>query len=404
MFYWFYRTTHPDGYLNRPIVLWLQGGPGLSGTGVGNFLEFGPLDQNLEPRNSSWVQTANILFVDNPVEAGFSLVDNSSYIPDTIEEISLDLVAMLKVFMNEHPSLKTNPFYIFGQSYGGKMTAGLAYYLHKSIEAEEIECNFKGAGIGNGWVSGTDFLVSWPPMLYQMGLIDNSQYKDMTEISWKAWSSGNNDDWSGVNLGWIRLFSAMYKAIPTINMYNILDLYKHEVRDNGNETRKRRSLPAEDFLELNTIYDIDVSELMNGPIREKLGIIPDEKIWGQGKYTTKGAQYDSQDVLKPVWHLVDEVLKSSDIDIVVYSGQLDIICDTAGALRWMRRLTWPGKKEFDKTERKLLRNPDTDVPEMFVKSYENLKMYWVLNAGHAAPADVPDVALRMLNRILDDTD
>ena len=32
MFYWFYRTTHSDGYLNRPIVLWLQGGPGLSGT------------------------------------------------------------------------------------------------------------------------------------------------------------------------------------------------------------------------------------------------------------------------------------------------------------------------------------------------------------------------------------
>ena len=24
MFYWFYKTTHPDGDLDRPIILWLQ--------------------------------------------------------------------------------------------------------------------------------------------------------------------------------------------------------------------------------------------------------------------------------------------------------------------------------------------------------------------------------------------
>ena len=79
MFYWFYRTIHPDGYLNRPIVLWLQGGPGLSGTGLGNILMFGPLDQDLEPRISTWIQTVNVLFVDSPANSGFSLADNFSY-------------------------------------------------------------------------------------------------------------------------------------------------------------------------------------------------------------------------------------------------------------------------------------------------------------------------------------
>ncbi len=33
-----------------------QGGPGLSGTGLGNFVMFGPLDENLEPRNVTWVR------------------------------------------------------------------------------------------------------------------------------------------------------------------------------------------------------------------------------------------------------------------------------------------------------------------------------------------------------------
>ena len=135
MFYWFYRTTHPDGYLNRPIRLWLQGGHDLSGTGLGNFLEIGPLDQNLEPRNTTWIQTANILFIDNSLCAGFSLSDNSSScLPTITEEISTDLIDMLQTFINEHTYFQGNPFYIFGQSYGGKIAAALTYYLHNVIE------------------------------------------------------------------------------------------------------------------------------------------------------------------------------------------------------------------------------------------------------------------------------
>ena len=87
MFYWFYRTTHPGGYLNRPIGLWLQGGPGLPGTGVGNFLMFGPLDGKMEPRNSTWIQTTNILIVDNPVSSGFSIADHISDIPDDSQNV-----------------------------------------------------------------------------------------------------------------------------------------------------------------------------------------------------------------------------------------------------------------------------------------------------------------------------
>ena len=75
---------------------------------------FGPLDQDLEPRNATWIQTANILFVDNPVDSGFSLPYNSSYFPKTTEEISVDLKAMLKSFMTDYSNLQNNPLYILG--------------------------------------------------------------------------------------------------------------------------------------------------------------------------------------------------------------------------------------------------------------------------------------------------
>jgi len=56
MFYWLYTSTAAADPTTLPIVIWLQGGPGAGGTGYGNFEEMGPLDVNLQPRNSSWVK------------------------------------------------------------------------------------------------------------------------------------------------------------------------------------------------------------------------------------------------------------------------------------------------------------------------------------------------------------
>jgi serine carboxypeptidase 1 len=36
---------------------------GASGVGIGNFLEIGPLDVSLNPRNSTWLQKADLIFV-----------------------------------------------------------------------------------------------------------------------------------------------------------------------------------------------------------------------------------------------------------------------------------------------------------------------------------------------------
>jgi len=52
MFYWLYYNEQTT---EQPLVIWLQGGPGASSTGYGNFEEIGIVDTNLNVRNSSWV-------------------------------------------------------------------------------------------------------------------------------------------------------------------------------------------------------------------------------------------------------------------------------------------------------------------------------------------------------------
>ena len=80
MFWWLYgaKTSDPSERVNKPLIMWLQGGPGGSSTGFGNFEELGPLTVELKPRNTTWLQAANVLFVDNPVGSGYSYVTDKT--------------------------------------------------------------------------------------------------------------------------------------------------------------------------------------------------------------------------------------------------------------------------------------------------------------------------------------
>ena len=82
LFYWFFR--HQD--INAPLLLWINGGPGASSM-FGLFLENGPLrievtgtetdDILLKAAENSWADTYNIIYLDQPVNTGFSYGDSS---------------------------------------------------------------------------------------------------------------------------------------------------------------------------------------------------------------------------------------------------------------------------------------------------------------------------------------
>lgn len=131
IFWWLHYTTADADVLERPLVIWLQGGPGGSSTGFGNFAELGPLDEDLNVRNTSWDRDVNVLFVDNPVGTGYSYVDTFDALATTNRQIAEDFVEFLKGFYEALPSFKQVPLYIFCESYGGKMTAEIALVLYQ---------------------------------------------------------------------------------------------------------------------------------------------------------------------------------------------------------------------------------------------------------------------------------
>lgn len=57
MFYWFFYANGTQINANRkPLIIWIQGGPGFAASGIGNFAEMGPFNMDLQPRNHTWVR------------------------------------------------------------------------------------------------------------------------------------------------------------------------------------------------------------------------------------------------------------------------------------------------------------------------------------------------------------
>ncbi|GMT22364.1 hypothetical protein PFISCL1PPCAC_13661, partial [Pristionchus fissidentatus] len=173
-FWWLYAADKTDN--NRPLFLWLQGGPGSSSTGYGNFQELGPKTMDGSDNEGTWLQLGDLVFVDNPVGAGFSYVESDDKYTTNVAQIGNDLVSWANVFFSVHPEYRKRPFFILSESYGGKMAAEFAAQLQIAINSFVVPLEkFKGVGLGDSWISPMDYLNSWGKYLYAQSYLDEQQ-------------------------------------------------------------------------------------------------------------------------------------------------------------------------------------------------------------------------------------
>ena len=339
IFWWLYGAQS-DERDNLPLALWLQGGPGGSGTGFGNFEEIGPINQNSTARKTTWIQKTNLLLIDSPVGAGFSYVEDPAAYTRNVAQIANDLLEVLKAFFKNLTIFEDSPFYIFGESYGGKMATVFGKRLHEAIQQKEIKCDFKGVVLGDSLISPVDSCLSWGEYLYQLNLYDVRQHNA---------AKGDSID-------------SLYTKL--VGVY----------------------------------HQPDLVNFMNTAIRKKLGIIPNNVKWGaQAENLFK---YQSDDLLRPVIKEVDYLI-SQGLKVVVYQGQFDMLCDTVGTEQWINKLTWSGLQGFKYATRKpLYIDGQKGQTQAFVKSYGDFSLYYILNAGLMVPSDNGEMALKMLGEII----
>lgn len=156
LFYWFFEAQSPQP-LHKPLLLWLNGGPGCSSIGYGAAVELGPLKvgkdgANLSFNEYAWNTESNLLFVESPVGVGFSYTNTSSDLNKLDDAfVAEDAYNFLVNWLQRYPQYKSQDFFISGESYAGHYVPQLAdlIYDRNKDTTKYSFINLKGFIVGN---------------------------------------------------------------------------------------------------------------------------------------------------------------------------------------------------------------------------------------------------------------
>ncbi|KAF3341796.1 Serine carboxypeptidase-like 1 [Carex littledalei] len=187
-FYYFIESeSNPE---EDPLMLWLTGGPGCSSFS-GLVFEIGPLSFDLPGyrdglpslfyKADSWTQAGNIIFVDSPVGTGFSYSSTAEGCQTSDSQTVHQLQTFLYKWLDKHPKFKSNPLYISGDSYSGKIVPILTLEIAIAQESNNATFNLKGYLVGNPVTSTRYDTDSKVPFAHGTGLISDELYESTKE-------------------------------------------------------------------------------------------------------------------------------------------------------------------------------------------------------------------------------
>uniref|UniRef100_A0A7S1S0W9 Carboxypeptidase n=1 Tax=Alexandrium catenella TaxID=2925 RepID=A0A7S1S0W9_ALECA len=391
MFWWYFPAQSGD--LSAPLVIWLQGGPGGSSL-MGLFAEMGPYsltpaspDTKLTAvlRESSWNKKYGMLFIDNPVGAGFSYTTKNGYCNDTKGCVAKNLYSVIDQFYVQFPDQRRVELWITGESYGGHYVPGFAYYIHKQNQgkAEADKVPLAGIAVGDGWIDPINMVPGYPDMIYNFGLVSElekariQKYCDDTVANIRA---GNMLQafgvWDEFLNGDVWPYSNYFHNVTGLNDY-----------DNYMNT----DAPAS--LEYYATY-------LNYPeVQRALHV-------GSRPFPTDPDECER--------HLLSDFMVSftdclgglldapENYRISVYSGQLDVIIGAALTERFLARLAWRGADAYKRALKKVWRlTPQDREVAGYVREVGNFTYTVVRGAGHLVPFDQGWRALDMIEHLIE---
>ncbi|XP_010271866.1 PREDICTED: serine carboxypeptidase-like 45 isoform X2 [Nelumbo nucifera] len=192
LFYYFVEAeTNPA---SKPLVLWVNGGPGCSSIGTGAFSEHGPFrpsGKNLVRNEYSWNKEANMLYLETPAGVGFSYSTNTSYYYGVNDEMtgpgknySIEaqksysytswFLRTSSRWLDKFPEHKNKDLFITGESYAGHYVPQLAQLMIQFNDQKLF--NLKGIALGNPLLEFTTDFNSRAEFLWSHGLISDSTY------------------------------------------------------------------------------------------------------------------------------------------------------------------------------------------------------------------------------------
>ncbi|PKU83027.1 Serine carboxypeptidase-like 33 [Dendrobium catenatum] len=356
LFYWFFEAeTQPS---KKPLLLWLNGGPGCSSIGYGAVVELGPLrikrhGAGLEFNKYAWNKEANLLFLESPVGVGFSYSNSSSDF-SRLEDgfVAEDAYNFLVNWMRRFPQYQSHDFYIAGESYAGHYVPQLAevIYEHNKDPKSFPHINLKG------------FMVVGNP--------ETDNYYDSKGLLEYAWSHSVISDqaYATVNK------ACNWSDINEIDIYNIYAPMCIAVENSS----------------LNDDYKLNFQDKMN--FRKRIRI--------PSGYDPCFSNYVENDSILNIYNFtvfsvlpIYSKLIKAGLRIWIYSGDTDGRVPVIGSRYCVESLGLPLLSNWQ------IWYHNKQVGGRFVE-YQGLTMVTIRGAGHLVPLNKPKEALMLLKSFL----
>ncbi|KAL2897770.1 Serine carboxypeptidase-like 34 [Bienertia sinuspersici] len=240
LFYWFFEAVGNPHH--RPVVLWLNGGPGCSSIGYGEASELGPFfpqkgnRPSLQLNKHSWNKAANVLFLESPVGVGFSYTNTTDDLNQLGDKITAkDSYVFLKNWFKRFPQFKSHDFYIAGESYAGHYVPQLAEQIfdgNKNASKEDF-INLKGFLIGNSLLDDDTDQTGMIEYAWDHAVISDKVLRDV-----KKYCNFSVED---VSDDCNKALDEYFEVYDLIDMYS---LYAPNCTLDYPDSNTRRQLPA----------------------------------------------------------------------------------------------------------------------------------------------------------------
>ncbi|KAF3457501.1 hypothetical protein FNV43_RR02159 [Rhamnella rubrinervis] len=355
LFYYFVQAETQAA--SKPLVLWLNGGPGCSSVGAGAFSEHGPFrprtGATLVKNEYSWNKEANILYLESPAGVGFSYSANGSfykYVNDTIT--AKDNLIFLQRWFDKFPEYKNRDFFITGESYAGHYVPQLAHLILQS----NVKFNMKAIALGNPLLEFNTDLNAEDEYNWSHGVISDFSYQLLTSycntsrMTRESIRGNLSDSCSFVDAQISKELSDFIDSYDVIGDVCIssnsslrFDIAKHPVFSRFRISSSRGYSKAQSLSQQQ-----DSKEKIDVCAGEKTSIYLNRKdvqaalharLVGIPQWTSCSdvVEYDSENLEIPTIDVVGSLVKSG-IRVLVYSGDQDSVIPFIGSRSMVNRL------------------------------------------------------------------
>ncbi|KDP25724.1 hypothetical protein JCGZ_23945 [Jatropha curcas] len=391
LFYWLTEAPKTVQPKLKPLVLWLNGGPGCSSIAYGASEEVGPFrvrpdGKTLHLNPYAWNKEANLLFLDSPAGVGFSYSNTSSDISNVGDKrTAKDAYTFLVNWLKRFPQYKHRPFFIAGESYAGHYIPELSQIIvQKNKGVKNPVINFHGFLLGNPLLDDYHDNRGTHEYWWNHGLISDSTYKKLKKYC-------TNDSYlfpkDGCNL-------ALEKAFSEFGQINPYDIFSPACSATSPVVRKLKPPPmALKFRGNDECVVKYTRKYMNRPKVQKAlhaNITGIPRLWAPCSSVIRGKWSDSPKSVLPIF----KELIAAGIRIWVFSGDTDAILPltatrySINALNLKINTSWYAWYA------------ENQQVGGWSQVYKGLTYLIVRGAGHEVPLTQPRLAFLLLNQFL----